>query len=359
MPTATRTLLATACFALAAAVACGGGSPTAPSGATGATVAGTVHVNGAAAFAPGTNSVSSGMTVSVVGTNLSATVERSGFFQIPDVPAGTVQLQFTDATVNATAALSNVRQQELIEIEVEVAGTSATITSELRSTEKVSLCHNTGTDEYHLISVSASAEPAHRAHGDGKIGDPVPGGETNQTFGENCRVVGPSVRIEKSTNGQDADSAPGPTIEVGSTVTWQYVVTNTGTVDLTSVTVVDDRGVAVSCPGTTLTAGQSMTCTGSGVAVLGQYRNLGTVTASWTSGTVTDSDPSHYYGRAPEDDEDTAKVQLCHKTGNGSYHLIEVSVSAEPAHRAHGDAKIGEPVPGMPGKVFGVACSVN
>ena len=34
------------------------------------------------------------------------------------------------------------------------------------------------------------------------------------------------------------------------------------------------------------------------------------------------------------------KVQLCHKTGNGSYHSIEVSINAEPAHRAHGDGKI-------------------
>jgi hypothetical protein len=53
------------------------------------------------------------------------------------------------------------------------------------------------------------------------------------------------------------------------------------------------------------------------------------------------------------------KVQICHRTGNGSYHLIDISISAEPAHRAHGDATIGEAVPGSPGKKFGAGCSVN
>ena len=102
-----------------------------------------------------------------------------------------------------------------------------------------------------------------------------------------------------------------------------------------------------------------MTCSGSGLATLGQYRNVGTVTATWTGGTVTDSDPSHYLGVGPAPEEAGPKVQLCHRTGNGSYHLIEVSINAEPAHRAHGDAKIGEAVPGNAGKVFGAGCSVN
>ena len=85
-----------------------------------------------------------------------------------------------------------------------------------------------------------------------------------------------------------------------------------------------------------------------------------------TTGTVTDTDPSHYRGIAPDEEEEEEeeekegpKVQLCHRTGNGSYHLIEVSVSAEPAHRAHGDGKIGDPVPGQTGKTFGAGCTVR
>ena len=36
-------------------------------------------------------------------------------------------------------------------------------------------------------------------------------------------------------------------------------------------------------------------------------------------------------------EEGSEKVELCHRTGNGRYHLIEVSVNAVPAHMAHGD----------------------
>jgi hypothetical protein len=101
------------------------------------------------------------------------------------------------------------------------------------------------------------------------------------------------------------------------------------------------------------------------VAVLGQYENEGSVSAtgpnpsgSGTS-TVSDRDMSHYLGVAPTTEDDGPKVELCHRTGNGSYHLISVSINAEPAHRAHGDGKIGESVPGQAGKTFGSGCSVR
>lgn len=361
MLTATRRVLIGASYvALVATAGCGGGSPTRPSGSSGASVAGTVFMN--AATPKGIHAVTgtpaSGLVVSIAGTSLSATVEASGYFQIEGVPSGSVRLQFNAASVNATTELSNVRPEELVEIQVEVNGSTATVVTELRSAAKVSLCHSTGNGSYHLITVSDNAEPAHRNHGDAKVGEPVPG-QTLKVFDQTCRAVGPSIEIKKSTNGEDADSAPGPRVLVGSPVTWRYVVTNTGTVNLTNVVVVDDRNVTVSCPATTLAVSGSMTCTGSGVATLGQYRNVGTVTAASASGSVTDSDVSHYLGRVPDLEEPGAKVKLCHKTGSGRYQSIEVSVSAEPAHRAHGDGQIGEPVPGQAGKVFGAGCAVN
>ena len=362
MLTPTRVQTGALCLALLATAACGG-SPTRPSDVSGATVAGTVY-SGAGAT-KGMHALSgtpaAGLTVSVVGTALSATVESSGYFQLSGVPAGTVRLQFRDSNVNATTELSNIKAEQLVEIQVEVSGGTATVLSEERSEAKVSLCHRTESGTYHMITVSNSAEATHRAHGDAKVGEQVPGLAATQVFDQNCRVVGPAVQITKSTNGEDANEAPGPTITVGNTVTWQYVIANTGTVDLTNVLVVDDRNVAVTCPATTLAAGQTMTCSGSGVAVAGQYKNVGTVTANSASGSVTDSDPSHYFGRAPEPEEEDEgpKVQLCHALGNGRYNLIEVSVSAEPAHRAHGDGKIGESVPGSAGKVFGSGCEVK
>lgn len=107
------------------------------------------------------------------------------------------------------------------------------------------------------------------------------------------------ISLEKLTNGQDADTPPGPVVTVGSSVLWTYVVTNTGARDLTSIGVTDDQGVVVSCPGTTLAAGTSMTCTGSGTAKAGQYANVGTASGQLPDATtVSDSDPSHYFGQA-------------------------------------------------------------
>lgn len=111
---------------------------------------------------------------------------------------------------------------------------------------------------------------------------------------------GPAVTIKKFTNGEDADTPTGPFIPVGGAVTWTYVVTNTGNVVLNPVAVTDDQGVAVTCPKTVLQPQESMTCTGAGTAVAGQYANIGNVTGIPPAGPpVTSTDPSHYFGAAP------------------------------------------------------------
>jgi hypothetical protein len=75
---------------------------------------------------------------------------------------------------------------------------------------------------------------------------------------------------------------------------------NTGNVTLFGVSVVDDQGVAVSCNQTTLAVGQSMTCTASGLAELGQYVNEGAASGiSHVGDQASDTDPSHYFGANP------------------------------------------------------------
>jgi hypothetical protein len=111
--------------------------------------------------------------------------------------------------------------------------------------------------------------------------------------------VAPAIDIEKATNGEDADVPTGPVVKVGSTVTWTYVLTNTGNVPLTNVKVADDKGVVPVCPAgwdRSLAVGQSVTCTATGKATAGQYGNLGTVTGQYGGSVVRDSDPSHYFG---------------------------------------------------------------
>jgi len=450
-----RTLQALSFAALLASVACGAGSPTSPSGSS-ATITGTVVES---TVAP------SALTVSVAGTALSSGVDASNTFRLMGVPTGDVQLIFAGPEGRQSASLPNVVDQEVIELQVVIVGGEVRLQREERgnSAGKVALCHRADS-QFHAIEVSANAEPAHRAHGDAKPGEPVPS-DPSRVFDDGCRAISP-VAIEKFTNGQDADQAPGPTIPIGSAVSWTYVITNRSTLTFTSLSVTDDRAVAVACPRILPPPGASVTCTGQGTAVAGQYRNVGTVSVTANGTQYTASDASHYFGgpvagvtiekytngqrvsQAPgpgipvgspvswtyvvtntgaltftslsvtddrglavacprllpapgasltcaasgvaaagqyrnvgtvvataggitytasdvsyyfggEPVEDARKVQLCHRTGNGSYHLIEVSVSAERAHRAHGDGQIGDAVPGSLGRVFTASCGVG
>jgi hypothetical protein len=119
------------------------------------------------------------------------------------------------------------------------------------------------------------------------------------------------IRVEKATNGQDADTPTGPLVAVGSTVTWTYVVTNPGNVPLANVTLRDDSGT----PGNLaddftplfvggdansngqLDPGETWQYQATGPAVVGQYGNVATATGTDPLGqTRTDTDPSHYFG---------------------------------------------------------------
>jgi hypothetical protein len=135
------------------------------------------------------------------------------------------------------------------------------------------------------------------ATGTGGTGDCVKQASDNDSVNYFGKTETPGIKIVKLTNGQDANTAPGPQIAAGSPVLWEYQITNTGNVALSNVAVTDDKGVAVSCPKTSLAIGESMTCTGHGTAQACQYENLGTATGKAPNGqTVTYSDPSHYYG---------------------------------------------------------------
>lgn len=71
-------------------------------------------------------------------------------------------------------------------------------------------------------------------------------------------VFAPAISIDKSGTGPDP-------LAVGATVNYSFVVTNTGSVSLSSVNVVDALpGLSpVSCPSTTLASGAATTCTAS------------------------------------------------------------------------------------------------
>jgi hypothetical protein len=145
------------------------------------------------------------------------------------------------------------------------------------------------------------------------VGDPYPLVNatltTRNNDGANCAaatVSAPAIDIEKSTNGIDADEPTGPDLIEGDTVTWEYVVENTGTVDLSNVTVTDDQGVTPAYVSgddedSILQPGEVWIYRATGVAVVGQYANIGTATGTPQEGNnVSDTDPSHYLGKAAD-----------------------------------------------------------
>jgi len=110
------------------------------------------------------------------------------------------------------------------------------------------------------------------------------------------------IDVEKATNGEDADEAPGPSIPVNATVNWTYNVTNTGSVPLFEVTLNDDILGAVSGPSMgddadgVLESGETWVYEANGTAEAGSYENLATVSGTFSTATTEDSDPSHYNG---------------------------------------------------------------
>ncbi len=151
-------------------------------------------------------------------------------------------------------------------------------------------------------------------------------GEINLTIDAGLVPLEPGIDIEKLTNGNQADGvddADVPEVVPGESVTWTYIVTNTGDVafDEADVTVVDDTigpiatimdqgdGDGVLLPGEVWTyvatgvaenlaspsAGTVVVdgCNPAGTLVPGDratYENIGTVNVPGDS----DSDPSHY-----------------------------------------------------------------
>ena len=125
------------------------------------------------------------------------------------------------------------------------------------------------------------------------------------------------IDIEKSTNGQDADTQNGaPRVNVGETVTWTYTITNTGETFLKEIKVsddqIDDNDITFVGGDTNdnglLDTDETWIYTATGTAEAGAYTNTGTVEgrAVWEDrrhipeenggGIVTDEDPSNYFG---------------------------------------------------------------
>jgi hypothetical protein len=121
--------------------ACGGSkSPVAPSdspaAATGSTAVITGSVKGAGASPmtmAGDGQPMTGVTVTVIGTAISSTVDSAGVFNLVGVPTGDIQIRFSGAGVDATIAVTEVQAAQTITLTITVTGGSATVDTSLRS----------------------------------------------------------------------------------------------------------------------------------------------------------------------------------------------------------------------------------
>ena len=106
------------------------------------------------------------------------------------------------------------------------------------------------------------------------IGFDVTAGDSVKCIVTNKQTLVPGISIEKkawdtpTADGLDsaAEIKDGDPVPDGTTVTWTYLVTNTGKTPLDGITVVDDKlpTSSVKCPKTRLNPGESMTCSASG-----------------------------------------------------------------------------------------------
>ena len=146
------------------------------------------------------------------------------------------------------------------------------------------------------------------------LGTPPPGAgaPVNDTDADNHFGGVPAINVVKLTNGTDNNSAPGPFVPVGSSVTFTYVVTNPGDVPLSGVTVQDNNGTPVNPTddfnatfggGDTNGNGfldllETWTFSASRIATPGQYSNIATAIGTPTPGgsPVSDTDTDNHFG---------------------------------------------------------------
>ncbi len=214
-------------------------------------------------------------------------IEKATNGQDADLPPGPALV--VGDPVTWTYQVTNVGFRELTDIEVtdDVEGAVTCPATSLNPGESMTCT---------LVGTVQSGQYVNVGTATGLQSNEVQVADTDPShyFGQSA----PTVDLEKATNGVDADTAPGPVLPVGSTVTWTFEVNHIGTETLTNVQVVDDQEGPVACPAGSLDPGESMTCTVIGTVQSGQYANLGSVTATLPDTTpVADSDPSHHVGQ--------------------------------------------------------------
>jgi uncharacterized repeat protein (TIGR01451 family) len=164
---------------------------------------------------------------------------------------------------------------------------------------------------YTKTATALAGQQSNTGTATGQDANNPPGTTVTDTNPANYFGDAPAINIVKFVNGQDADSGPGPHVPAGSTITFTYVVTNTGTVPLANVVVTDNQlGTITGFTGDSngnglLDQTETWVYTRTSTALAGQHTNTGTVTGQDANNppgtTVTDTNPANYFGDAAGD----------------------------------------------------------
>jgi uncharacterized repeat protein (TIGR01451 family) len=115
----------------------------------------------------------------------------------------------------------------------------------------------------------------------------------------------PDIEIDKVTV-YDTEAGDGISVLSGESITWRYTVTNDGNVALANVAVTDDEGVTPTYlsgdddSDGLLDLDEAWIFEATGYAVAGAYDNVGTATGTYGGQSVSDDDPSSYFGADPQ-----------------------------------------------------------
>ena len=269
-------------------------------------VAGTAYTNVGSVTAddPLGTEVNDTDSSSYTSTNPSLTIEKSTNGTDADALPGLI-LTAGDA-ITWTYTVANTGNVALDNVVVS-DDQGVTVTFQSGDTDSDSILDVGETWIYTASGSAGVAGTAYTNIGSVTADDPL-GTEVNDTDSSSYTSTNPSLTIEKSTNGIDADTLPGAILTAGDAITWTYTVTNSGNVELDSVVVVDDQGVTVTFQSgdtdsdSILDVGESWIYTATGTAgVAGtSYTNVGSVTANDPLGTeVSDTDSSNYTSTNP------------------------------------------------------------
>ncbi len=121
-----------------------------------------------------------------------------------------------------------------------------------------------------------------------------------------CPTTTPKIQVKKyvsvdgGTTWLDAESAPGPSAVIGSTVKFKFVITNTGNVTLTDITLTDSVYVLGATLPSSLAATGTFEYIQDETAAAGLHQNTATATGKHEGVTYSDTDHAHYLGYVPD-----------------------------------------------------------